>query len=278
MNVLLSTPQITSVRLRGLDTYNFPFTYGVSDSDSYLVKQIDGIDAPDQDVAIAKTASGGKFQGVQSADRDITIQAFLNKADVKVSRNNLYTMLRTGHDPKVWVDLMEGTTLFAMVEAYCTKFDAALFVKEPFVQFTLRTLHPTFRTLFPVSYPGSSLSEHHPNIYNQGTADAGFQFAVKFTAAMSRWYIKTAEDNSIGMTFDKNFNSGDLLEVSTIPGNRYIHWKKAGGAVKNMMGILREDSEWLMLHPGHNVFTLPSQTSSWQWKGPLTFTPQYWGV
>jgi hypothetical protein len=277
MTVLLRTPVITSIRLRGLDVVNLPFTPYSTDSDPYVVKNIDGIDPPDQTVAIAKTGSGGKFQGIQSEDRDVVALIMLH-GDVKNLRNNLYTMLRTGYDPKVWIDLMAGGVLFATVEAYCSKFESALFVKEPAVQLTFRTLHDKFREPATTSYPATALSETNPNVYNPGTADTGFQFAVKFTDTMQHWYLRVAEDDSIGMTFDKAFAVGDILAVSTIPGKRYIHWNKKQGTVQNKMGILRADSEWITLHPGYNHFKVPPGTTKWQWKGPLTFTAQYWGV
>lgn len=277
MSVLLNTPVITSVRLRGLDLVNLPFTPYSTDSDPYVVKSIEGLDPPNQTVAIAKTGSGGKFQGVESEDRQIVALVMLH-GDVKSLRNNLYTMLRTGYDPKVWIDLMAGGTLFATVEAYCSGFEAALFTKDSAVQLTFDMLQDKFRSPTPTSYPADSLSEVNPNIYNPGTADTGFQFAVKFTDDMARWYLRVAEDASIGMVFDKDFNQGDILAVSTIPGQRYVHWNKKQGAVQNKMGILRADSEWITLHPGHNRFLVPPGTTKWQWKGPLTFTPQYWGV
>jgi len=95
---------------------------------------------------------------------------------------------------------------------------------------------------------------------------------------MSHWFLRVAEDQSIGMTFDKDFNVGDILAVSTVPGKRYVHWNKRGGTVQNKMGILREDSEWISLHPGNNHFVVPAGTDKWQWHGPLTFVPQFWGV
>lgn len=279
MAVLIETPEITSVRLRGLDTVSLPFTSAgdVSEDDDYIVKQIDGLDPPEQNVAIAKTASGGKYQGVESQDREIVALIMLNKERAKSLRNNLYTMLRTGVDPKVWVDFMSGDSLFATVEAYCKRFEAALFVKDPAIQITLRALNPTFRSPILTKYAPGDLSELNPNIYNSGTAEAGFQFAVTFTGSMSSWYIKVAEDQNYGMQFTKAFVSGDTLEVSTIPGKRYVHWKKAGGTVQNMMSILTADSEWLTLHPGSNHFVMPPGTN-WNWVGDLSFTPQYWGL
>lgn len=265
------------VNLSGLFNFNMPIAYG-EDTDAYIIKQIDGLDPPDQTVAIAKTASGGRYQGIESSPREIVALIELQGDNPKLLRNNLYTMLRTGYDPKVGVGLYSGGVLHSSVDAYCTRFEAALWVDDPIVQITLECLNPTFMAPAPVKYLSAQLSETHPAVYNSGTADAGFQFAIKFTDNMQHWFLRVAEDNSIGMTFDKAFEAGDRMDVSTVPGNRYILWKTQGGTVKSKMGILRDDSEWIQLRPGNNHFVVPAGTDKWQWQGPLSFTPRYWGV
>lgn len=276
MSVLRGSPTITKIQLVGLDTWTMPVGGG-DYMDPYIVKQIDGLDPPDQLVAIADTASGGRFQGKKASDRELVFLVALNSADPKSQRNELYTMLNTGYDPKVQIKLFAGITPVSTVAGYVTRFEAALYVKDPVVQFAFTCLNPTFKAPNPTKIAASSLSERHPNIYNPGTAEAGFQFAVKFNDDMPNWFIKVAEDQSIGMTFVKNFHQGDILAVSTVPGQRYIHWNKKKGAVQNKMGILTENSEWIKLHPGANRFVLPPG-AKWQWRGPLSFTPEYWGV
>lgn len=279
MTILRTTPKISSITLTGLEVVNLPFGSGsgVSEDGPYLVKQIDGLDPPDQIIAIAKTASGGKYQGKESEDREIVMLIELH-GDPEALRNHLYTMLNTGYDPRVRINLNSGGLQVAYVWGYVSRFESALWVEQPVVQITFTCLNTVFKAPIPTSYLPANLSEKNPSIYNEGTAESGFQFAVKFTDDMDHWFLRVAEDNSIGMTFDKNFNVGDVLEVSTIPGQRYVHWKKAGGTVQNKMSILREDSEWIALHPGHNHFAVPAGTTKWQWKGNLTFTKQYWGV
>lgn len=276
MTVLLDTPVITHILFQGLEDLLLPVSPDV-DGAPYMIKQIDGLGPPDQSVAIAKTASGGKFQGIESEEREIVVLMELH-GDVKKLRNNLYTMLRTGYDPRVKISLCNGSAPQFKQWAYVTKFEDALYVEQPLVQITFELLNPTFSALSQTSYAASQLSELHPTIYNGGTAATGFQFAVKFTDDMEHWYLRVAGDQSIGMTFDKSFNAGDVLSVSTIPGQRYIHWNKKQGTVQNKMGILRDDSEWISLHPGYNHFVVPPNTGKWNWKGPLTFTPQFWGV
>jgi len=298
VSVLESTVKITSVLLKGLDNVNLPVMAHVLDGetgelpvianlnahvdDKYYVKSITGLEPPDQNVAIARTASGGKYQGRISADREVVVLIGLNPdwdagETPKLLRDNLYTLMSTGYDPKVRIMLVASIFSVAYVDAYITKFEAAIFDKNPVVQITLTCLNPTFSAESPIWYEPSELDLDYPNIYNVGTAEAGFQFAVKFTDDKNGWYIRQAENQNIGMEFDMQFHTNDVLSVSTIPGKRYVHWQKRRGKVTNKMGILTNSSEWLQLHPGMNNFVVPPQ-DKWVWKGNLVFTPQYWGI
>lgn len=301
MTVLSPSPKITSVVFKGLDDLKLPFSVHPfredveqdfpdwfldeypKNTDKYFIKSVDGFGPPDRDIAIASTAAGGRFQGVTVQDRELVVLIGLNPdwdsgETPKVLRDNLYTMLNTGYDPKVDVQLMSGLLPVAHEYAYISKFETALFSADPMVQITFKTLNPTFRSLGPISYNPEDLSESTPDIYNYGTAETGFMFAVAFTGSMSSWYIKQAENQNIGMTFKTSFASGDILSVSTIPGQRYVHLKKHRGKVKNSLSILTGDSEWIQLHPGHNHFLMPSKTGNWDWNGKLSFTLHYWGV
>lgn len=297
MTVLTSAPKITSVIIKGLDGLVLPFTShvieGLDDSsferanadndDKYYVKNISGLEPPDRNVAIAATAAGGKFQGVTIEDREVVVLIGLNPDEekgetVKLLRDNLYTMLYTGYDPKVDIQLIAGIFPVYHEFAYVSKFEAAIFDANPVVQITFTCLNPTFRAYSAITYNPSELSQTAPNVYNMGTAETGFQFAVKFTDDMNGWYIKQADRQSIGMIFDMQFHDGDVLSVSTIPGQKYIHWNKHRGKVHNKLGILTTSSEWIQLHPGSNRFVVPKKLSKWDWKGQLTFTPHYAGI
>ncbi len=299
MTVLTSVPRITGVNFKGLDNLVLPFTSHLFDSDvedafvaagviatneqKYYVKSVDGLQPPDRDVAIAATASGGKFQGVTVQDREIVVLIGLNpdweKGETPAFlRDNLYTMIYTGYDPKIDVQLLAAGFPIFHEFAYVSKFEASLFDANPAVQITLTCLNPTFRAFQPTSYAPADLSETNPNIYNWASAETGFQFAVKFTDTKNGWFIKQADHQSIGMTFDMTFHDGDVLAVSTIKGNRYVHWNKHRGKVQNKLGILTGDSEWIQLHPGKNHFIVPKKVSTWDWKGKLTFTAKFAGV
>lgn len=301
MTVLKQTPSVTMVNFVGLGNITLPFTSHLfdtdlpglndqslkqvlaGDDDKYYVKSVDGLGPPDQNVAISRTASGGKFQGKTSEDREVVVLIGLNpdfdKGETyKTLRDNLYTMLSTGYDPRVDIVLYAGVFPLCHEFAYVSRFEASLFDANPAVQITFTCLNPTFRAYSPVSYAPADLSQKAPDVYNLGTAETGFQFGVKFTDTMNGWYIKQADHQSVGMTFDMTFHSGDLLTVSTIPGKKYIHVKKHRAKVKNELGILTGSSEWIQLHPGHNHFLVPPKASKWDWSGKLSFTHHYWGA
>jgi len=292
-------PQITSVNFVGLDNLTLPFRSHFFDAlpgfdeqfpqllaeneDKYYVKSVDGLGPPPQNVAIARSASGGVFQGKTSEDREVVVLIGLNPdwdagETPKMLRDELYTMLSTGYDPRVDIQLYAGVFPLCHEYAYVSNFEASIFDANPAVQITFTCLNPTFRAYSPVGYDPADLSETAPDIYNLGTAETGFQFGVNFTGTMNGWYIKQADHQAVGMEFDMVFHSGDLLTVSTIPGQKYIHVKPHRKKVQNKLGILKETSEWIQLHPGHNHFLVPPKTTLWNWSGKLSFTHHYWGA
>lgn len=297
MTVLLDTPNITSVQFKGLDNIVLPFTShvleGADDSsfksqiaentDTYYIKSVTGLEPPGRTAALSATAGGGKFQGIISEDREIVALIGLNPdyaagETPKLLRDNLYTMLYTGYDPRVDIQLYDRDTQVCHEYGYVTKFEANIFDLNPVAQITFTMLNPTFRAPKLTQINSGKISENHPDIYNPGTAETGFQFAIKFTDDMHGWRIKQSENRNVGMEFDFDFADGDILAVSTIPGQRYVHWNKHRGKVHNKLSILTADSEWIQLHPGHNHFVVPQKNSKWDWHGKLSFTTHYAGV
>lgn len=300
--VLSSTQKITSVILKGLNNVTLPFTSHILDpgltgnaddafgqlgradnNDKYYIKSITGLEPPDRNIAIAKTASGGKFMSATNEDREVVALIGLNPdwdagETPKLLRDNLYTMIYTGYDPKVDIQLVAGIFPIYHEFAYVSKFEASIFDANPAVQITFTCLNPTFRAFQDVSYNPGVISETNPDIYNFGTAETGFKFGVKFTGTKNGWFIKQTENQKIGMTFDYTFHDGDVLTVNTIPGQKYVHLKPHRKKVRSMLDILTPDSEWIQLHPGHNHFVVPKKLSIWQWNGKLTFRPHSAGV
>lgn len=295
MSIAVSVPKVTAVHFKGLNELKLPFYSHLLDGDEtlsgglitdnakYYVKSVTGLEAPNRDIAISSTAGGGRFQGVTTESREVVALIGLNPdwdngETPQDLRSQLYPMLTPGYDPRIDIQLVSGDNAFAHEYAYVEKFEASIFDQNPAVQLTFITLNPTFKAFSQTSYNPSDLTEVRPNVVNPGTAETGFKFAVKFNDDKNGWFIKSANNPNIGMTFDKQFHAGDVLSVSTIPGQMYVHWNKHRGKVHNALGILTKDSEWIKLHPGNNVFVASKKTSAWSWHGKFSFTKHYWGI
>jgi hypothetical protein len=287
MKALPVSPEVTEVRFVGLDDLVLPFysyLFDDADDEKYNVKSITGLEPPDREIAIAATTSGGQFQGATTIDREVVALIGLNPDEERgetpqILRQRLYSSLITpGHDPRIDLQLLSHGEKFAHEFAYVTKFEASIFDQNPAIQLTLSTLNYTFRAYDLKKYPGNRLSEKHPNIYNTGTAEVGFQFAVKFTDDKNGWFIRQADNKNIGMKFDMTFHTGDILSVSTVGGHEFIHYQPHRKKVRNKLGILTRDSEWLQLRPGSNPLEVPEKISKWDWHGPVSFRPHYWGI
>lgn len=297
--VLSSVPKISAINIVGLNNLILPFTPHAiggtdqfdaalnkavaDDSHKYYIKSITGLEPPPRSVAISATAGGGKFQGVTSEEREVVVLIGLNPdldagETPSLLRQNLETMLYPGYDPRVDIQAVAGVFPIFHEYGYVSNFEASIFDANPAVQITFTMLNYNFRAYSATTYDPAELSESNPDIYNYGTAETGFQFGVRFTANKKNWFIKQTENQAIGMTFEKDFVSGDKLFISTVPGQKFVHFQHGKKKVTNALGLLSGDSEWIQLHPGHNHFVVPKKAAAWDWKGQLTFTARYAGI
>lgn len=271
----------TTIQLQGLKNINLRHGPDADPSDHYILKSVDGLGPPDITNAIAQLDSGGRYGGRQAAPKQLIFTIGLNPRwdngqTALELREEIYKLLSTGYNPSVPIRLLNGDTPVAKTTGYVAHIDPDLFSKDPQIVLTMDTLDAYLHDVNPTHYGHNDIGGFRPVVVNPGTAEVGFQFAVKFTAARNKWFIKVREHQNIGMEFDFDFSIGDVLAVSTIPGSKYVHWNKHRGKVTNKMGILTNSSEWLTLHPDVNHFVVPK--TGWVWKGPLQFTARWWGA
>lgn len=273
--------RVDTIRLKGLTDIDLR-TFTAEPTDRFIMKAADGLSPSQITNAIAITSSGGVYGGRQA---DYLAPSFIiglnpdlmdTTTTAKELRDELYALLSTGYDPFVTIQLLDNEVLQAQVRAYVKTIEPVIFAKDVLVQLTFDTLNNVWKAPAVQKVTPTLISSTRFAVENIGTAESGFQMAVKFTADMPKWFIKTVEDQSIGMIFKMDFATNDVLSFSTIPGSKYIHWNKRHGKVHNEMGILTPSSEWLSLHPGLNHFIVPS--ANWVFKGPVIYTPQYWGI
>lgn len=271
--VTLTTPTPS-----GLATVSLPIV-GLSPSDPYIVKNIDGLGPTDPGISIANTlAQGGVYRNRRAVLRQIPIDILLNPnysagQTVETLRNALYRFVVTHHEQPVTVTVYKNGNVWATISGHVSKFENALFTKDPVVQIVIDCLVANFSETNAIQVPISGLGKTAFTVVNPGSATCGVNLVLDFTANRNQFFY-IQDDIGNRMQFDYNFFTGDRLIINTTPGAR------SAGVSRNseytgLMYTMTDESSWLDLQPGLNNFTAPTSTFNWY---SISFIPQYVGI
>lgn len=250
-------------------------------TDSYILREAEGITAPEFNMQIANTLyQGGVFQNRQSINRQVVLNIRLNPnygagETVKSLRQNLYKMLSPRWKQPVRVQLMLAGTVVAEVEGHVSGMPMNPFVKDPEVQITIDCLSACWFAPTPVNYVPDSPS--FPTIDYEGTAPVGFWMQIQYPQNSNNFEIhhidNPFEKIKVAMTFYQN----DILSIDTRPGLRSVLLTR-NAVTTSVLSALTEDSKWIELYEGTNELrAITVATAGISWLG-VSYVPQWWGA
>lgn len=135
---------------------------------------------------------------------------------------------------------------------------------------------------FPFSIPeeGIALGEITQNkngeITNSGTIPTGCKLIIEASGEIINPYIEnitTGEKIKINRTIKKN----DIIKINTNKGNKYIYLY-SGNEIINIINDLSEDSQWLTITPGTNIFIYGSDSGTNNMQAKISYKNLYGGV
>jgi hypothetical protein len=283
--------RFAKIRLVGSSTVDLPVE-GVSTAGPFVLKSADGLGPPEVDVSIASTTKGGGvYQGRRPQNRQIVIRVGL-QPDWDIGqrpeelRTILYSLLTPQYDGKhIKAQILDDGGL-VIAEALCevSRFETAIFTKDPEVQITLDCMGPYLEAP-AILYETPALTANGSNttfdITNIGTAPAEFWVSFQFSAPTSgNFVLSQTHPSGRSMTVAATFVSGAKLTIDTRAGSRGV-WRTAAGSgvVTNILSDLTSSSPWLQLHGGLNTLqvNIPSTNIVWD-QGGFGYKPAYWGV
>lgn len=135
---------------------------------------------------------------------------------------------------------------------------------------------------FPFSIPeeGIALGEITENkngeITNSGTIPTGCEITIEASGEIINPYIEnitTGEKIKINRTIYKN----DTIKINTNKGNKSIYLY-SGNEIINIINDFSEDSQWLTLTPGANIFIYGSDSGTNNMQAKISYKNLYGGV
>lgn len=243
------------------------------------IRDIQGLDPVSANLFTSQLAQidGVDYQGANRSARNIVLTIGLDpdyvtssKISPRVLRDTLYKWFA----PKSLVSLrfyVDGETTVD-IDGVVEGFAAPLFSNDPLVQVSIINPKPDFYNAVAKTYTDVSVASGvGPAITYAGSSETGFLFHSVLNAAVAATGIAIVTDQpdsaSSGGIKHKTlsivtaFNNGDIVDISTIQGNKYANLTRAGVVTSLLQFITPPTNEWIQLDQYMTNLRLVSATT-----------------
>lgn len=252
-------------------------------SSNLQITSIDGLDPVKVSIASSSFAQldGAQYQSSRRETRNIKLQISLrpdyNGSTVRSLRQELYQYFM----PKTEVNLgffmldENGVRATGRVES----FETALFTKDPAVDISIICFDPDFYDPAPEVMSGMSTAddEEEIDLFYAGSVDTGIVINLSPGRDVNEFtlYNRPSNGRLQMLNFVGDLMASDSLEISTVPGNKYLTRDGQLNA-GSMLYAVSPQSNWIKLVPGMNHIRLYSEGSEFPYT--LTYMNRYGGL
>lgn len=244
---------------------SLPFTVP---SGGLLVEDITGLDPADATVVSTDFAlmDGEDYQSSRTAKRNIVMTVGMQPDWTTKETSDLRETLYDWFMPKASVSLRFYRTGKDAVDipGRVETFDAPLFASDPVATISILNFDPSFTNAIPTIFNGSSVSDSStlPCTYI-GNVDVGFLFTLNVNAIIPGFtlYNTRPDGTAQQLTFTAALLPGDVINISTISGNKYAQLTR-GGLTTSLLYAVSATSNWITLTKGVNQIRCLTQVGA----------------
>jgi len=247
----------------------------------FIVRGIEGLGPVKAELVSTSYArmDGAQPMSARRGERDILITLGIDPRwgiqTVEELRRALYRFFM----PKMYVDLTFFTdTLNVVINGQIESMDPVLFTEDPEVTISIRCYDPDFIDPTVRTEDGwTGTDADYVTIDYQGSVDTGFVFQIVLADVMSQFTVEQRINGSVveTMEFVGGLFGGNIVDVSTVPGNKFVHVTDAGYR-KSALFMMSPYSPWLTLKPGTNEIRIQSDAELQPWS--MTWTDRHGGL
>lgn len=251
----------------------------------YSVQDIDGLD-PVKATLVSSAfgqLDGEQFQSARREKRNIVLTLGYEADYVSDTVQDLRKKLYGFFMPKSRVLLRFFQTGEPVVQIYgrVESFDSKKFVKEPVAVISVVCFDPDFYNPTPVVLPGATTasSVETTHVY-PGTVETGILFRLFINRSDLTEFTfnhRPPDDSLRSLEFiaATPFMDGDMLSISTIPGNKFVTLTRAGVDTSVLFGVSPQ-SNWISFFPGNNKFFVSAGGAGIPYQ--IEYTTKYGGL
>lgn len=253
-------------------------------SQGLIVEDIQGLDPVKATIVSSSFAQldGEQYQSARREKRNIVIKLALEPDFAVNSVQGLRNLLYQFFMPKSRVRLRFFSTNQPTVdiEGRIETFIAPKFTAEPTATISILCFNPDFFTPDVVLVNGNTVSTNAETTHTYpGTVETGFLFKLMPNRDISEFtiYHRPSDDSLRALEFQAPtpMIAGDILTISTQPGNKYATLTRAGIGTSILYGISPQ-SNWINLFPGSNKLRVYAEGAPVPYS--IEYTTKYGGL
>lgn len=227
-------------------------------SDGIIIEDIDGLD-PVKATLVFSDFAGQDLSAFQSARREkrnlifkFSLEPDFINTNVRDIRRNLYHYFM----PKtnVMLRIFEDDGLVVDIAGRVESFDSPRFTNKPGATISIICEDSNFVDVTPRIFIGNTTAGSTESLLDYaGSVETGFLFTLNVDRTINSFTIyNTPEDNlTRQMPFSAAMVAGDVLKISTVPGNKSAILTHLGTDKSVLYGVAPA-ANWLNIFPGDN--------------------------
>ena len=264
------------VRNTAGDVLTLPFADPIA---GLFIKEIEGLDPVKANIVTSSfaTQDGEQYQSARRPARNMLFKLGFapdwDEITIETIRDYLDKWFMTKQLDEL--RLYNTAGLVVSIVGRCESNDSPRFTTDPDATIGMYCFLPDFIGMTNETVLGSSVNDVTESVVNyKGTTDTGFLFTMNVNRTISgfSFYIRGVDGIQYAMDFalpSGNMVDGDVLKISTVPGNKYATLTHLGVDI-NVLHAVSPSSPWVSLQPGANALRLLVSGS-----GAIPYTIQY---
>lgn len=251
-------------------------------SNGYIVEDIDGLTPVKATLVSSSFAglAGEQYQSSRRETRNIKIKLELEPdfviASVRELRENLYDFFMPETEVNLRFFMFDG--LIVDILGRVETFDAPLFTENPTAEISLMCFKPDFLGLTTVTLTGMTTATTDETLVGyEGTLAGGIIFVLEVDRTLSQFtiYHRPPDGSLRTLDFAASLVAGDVLTISTVPGNKGATLTRAGSDSSLLYGVSPQ-SKWIELVKGANNIRVYATGAGIPYS--ITYLPRYGGL
>lgn len=247
-----------------------------------LLESVDGLDPVKATIVSSSFAQqdGTQYQSSRREDRNIKLRIGLEPDYVTETVRDLRKRVYSAFMPKSAVDLKfylsDDNPLFTTGRVESC--ETPLFTAEPAVDVSIICFDPDFYDPIEVKVSGTTTAgSTETKVTYDGSVESGLKLQLRPNRTITAFTVyHRAPDGSLrSLDFSAPLQSGDVLDISTVPGEKGAWLTRASSQSSILYGIAPE-STWLELLPGDNYFRVYATGAAIPFD--IMFTNKYGGL